>query len=619
MNKFPLWKNLLLVLGIVLGIIYAMPNLYGDNPSLQISSAAGHPVNLIEQQLKAEFKKDAIPYLSFHVARNILTIRFDSTDVQLRARALAKKIVKDNYTVALNMQASTPKWLRDVGAAPMSYGLDLRGGLNFLLEVDVNSVIAKTQNDSVRNMGSDLREARIRYAGINRQPDNSILLSFRKEADLDAAYNLINNKLPQFELQKIDKANHFQLVARLTPASLQRLREQTLDQTATILRNRVNELGVSDAVVQKQGLNRISVDLPGVQDASRANRILGGTSTIELHMVDETHDARSVIGGITPPGTTLYHMRDGTPILLKNQVVLSGKSITSAVANFSQQDGTPQVAITASGSDVSLFSRVTSQNIGKRMGIVFIETKTKRHKVAGKVILTHKKIMTVISAPVIQDALGNNFVINNMGSMQQARSLALLLRAGALPAPMSILESRLVGPSMGKENIHKGVVSIEVGLILVVIFMALYYHLFGLFADIALTLNLVFLIAILSLLGATLTLPGIAGILLTLGMAVDANVLINERIREELRSGTSIQAAIHAGYSKAFITIVDANLTTLIVGIVLYGIGSGPVKGFAVTLTIGLMTSMLTGVTYTRLMVNWVYGNRNVKHLSIGM
>jgi len=462
-----------------------------------------------------------------------------------------------------------------------------------------------------------LRSENIRYAGIRHSKGNDVVIKFRNDQSLEDAYFEIKQKFPNLVLTKLKKQDR--VIASLPPSELNTIRQNTIEQTMSILRNRVNELGVGEAIVQQQGATRVAVDLPGIQDATRAKQILGGTATLEFHMVDSANDASVALQtGIIPVGTKLYSI-DGRPILLKRQVILSGDSITSAISSFDQQSASPAVHIQLGGGGESLFTKTTRANIGKRMAIVFVETKTSAKTIDGKQKIVTKKEERVISDAVIQSALGNNFQITGLKDSKEAQNLALLLRAGALPAAIYTVEERTVGPSLGKENIRRGVVSLEVGMGLVLIVMILYYRLFGLVANIALLFNLILLVALLSIIDATLTLPGIAGIVLTVGMAVDANVLIYERIREELRNGLSPQAAIYAGYDRAFATIVDANVTTLIVGIVLFAIGTGPVKGFAVTLSIGLLTSMLTGITFTRAIINLIYGSRNVKKLSIGI
>ena len=605
---------MLLLFVFLLAIVYALPNLYGDDPALQISSSRVNTTQADLARITAYLQQHQFHPKGANLGQQGILIRFHSTDEQLRAQGLLQQLLGEKFTIASNLAPATPGWLRAIGAHPMKLGLDLRGGVHFLLDVDVNSVISKRQGDAQRDIATRLREARLRYRSINRNRDESLTITFQEADVLAKASTLLAKQFPDLTLKAASTLN-----VSLSPQAVQQIQETTLQQTITILRNRINELGVSEPVVQRQGLNRISVDLPGIQDTARAKRILGGTATIEMRLVDDQHDPRSVIGGVAPIGTKLYTFENGQPVLLQNQVVLSGNAISSATAGFDQQTGTPSVDLTVSGSQVSYFSHVTARNIGKAMGIVFIEKKPETKVINGKSVTTYKTVSRVISAPRIMSALGTNFSINNMESTQSAQNLALLLRAGALIAPISIVESRIVGPSLGADNIAKGVTSLLVGLSLVVLFMLAYYRTFGIFANLGLMINLVLLIALLSIFGAVLTLPGIAGIVLTLGMAVDANVLINERIREELRQGMAIQSAIYAGYAKAFATIVDANLTTLIVGLVLFAIGTGAVKGFAITTTLGLMTSMLSGVTYTRALVNLYYGNRQVDKLSIGI
>lgn len=616
-NKYPLWKNLMLIFVAVIGFIYAIPNLYTENPVVQIS--AENPVD--KDHLRARIEKiiqdNKLEYTSIVPANEGIEVIFKSTDAQLKARDVIKASLGGQYTVALNLAPSTPHWLSSIRAEPMKQGLDLRGGVHFLLEVDVESVINRRYEGIMKMIGQELREVGVRYSGIRYLADKGVELRFRDEQSMDNALTTLKDKIPGvvFVNTKTDNT----LLGSITPTELNTIRQNTIEQTMSILRNRVNELGVGEAVVQQQGATRVAVDLPGIQDAARAKQILGGTATLQFYLVDQENDpiiAKQT--GAVPVSDKLYQM-DGRPILLKRQVVLSGDSITSATSSFDQQTATPAVQIQLGGGGESLFTKITRENIGKRLAIVYVETKTSMQTVNGvEKRMTHRE-ERVISAAVIQSALGNNFQITGLTDSKEAANLALLLRAGALPAAIYPIEERTVGPSLGKENIRRGIVSLEVGMGLILVLMLVYYRLFGLFANIALLLNLVLLCALLSVIDATLTLPGIAGIVLTVGMAVDANVLIYERIREELRHGLSPQAAIYAGYERAFSTILDANITTLIVAIILFAVGTGPVRGFAVTLSLGLLTSMLTGITYTRAMVNWYYGGRNVNKLSIGI
>jgi len=616
-NKYPLWKNLLLMMIVVVGLVYVIPNLYREYPVVQISSQTPIEPQKLEDRLKATLDKAQLKYQAMTVNENNIEIRFATTDVQLLARDVIKNTLGNKYTVALNLAATTPSWLEAIHAEPMKQGLDLRGGVHFLLEVDIESVINRRYEGTMKSIGQDLREANIRYAGIRYITDKDITIRFRAEQAMDEALVELRDKFPSLVFNKLNGA--IGITAALSPAELNAMRQNTIEQTMSILRNRVNELGVGEAVVQQQGATRVAVDLPGIQDAARAKQILGGTATLQFHLVDQDNDPQiAKQTGAVPLGSKLY-MMDERPILLKRQVVLSGDSITSAVSSFDQQTATPAVSIQLGGGGESFFTKTTRDNIGKRMAIVFVETKTDTQLVDGKQQRVTHREERVISAPVIQNALGNNFQITGLSDSKEASDLALLLRAGALPAAIYPVEERTVGPTLGQENIRRGIVSLEVGMGMILVLMLIYYRFFGLVADMALVLNLILLCALLSIIGATLTLPGIAGIVLTVGMAVDANVLIYERIREELRHGLSPQAAIYAGYERAFATILDANITTLIVAIVLFSIGTGPVRGFAVTLSLGLLTSMLTGVTYTRAIVNWFYGGRNVKKLSIGI
>jgi len=620
LNRFPWWKNVLVVLVILLGFVYAAPNLFPEDPAVQISgmdaaiAVNDSTVKIIDQALQnAAILHQPIERLD----RNIL-VRFSSTDIQLKAKEVMQQALGKDYLVALNLAPTTPNWLRAINAAPMKLGLDLRGGVHFLMQVDVDSVLKQRVEGDLNNIGQILRTEHIRYSGISRQGADAIVLQFRAADVLSEAYSSLSSRFPEFVWKKNLEQGALEIQGTLSPASLQQARQDVLDQAMNTLRNRVNELGVSEAVVQQQGATRVIVDLPGIQDTAEAKKILGKTATLEFHMVDTEHDARQALAGATPLDTKVYFFQNGQPILLKNQIIMRGSSITSASSGY-DEGGRSSVNVRLGGGGEALFTKTTAENIGKPMAVLYIEVKSESQEVNGQKVITYATERHVISAPTIQSALGNSFQITGLANSEEARTLALLLRAGALPAPVTIIEERQVGPSLGKQNIHMGFMSVVVGTALVVIFMALYYGVMGLIADIALVMNLVLIVAILSLLGATLTLPGIAGIVLTMGMAVDANVLIFERIREELRNNLGVQSSIHAGYQRALMTIVDANITTLIVAIVLFGLGSGTVKNFAITLTIGLVTSMFTAITGTRAIVNFIYGNRPVKKISIGM
>lgn len=620
-NKYPLWKNLLLVFILLLGLLYAAPNMFPDEPAVQISAPTGTKIEqtLIDkaaQTLKAnDFKTKSIK-----VENQNLLIRFFDTDTQLKAKDLLTTTLGEDYTVAINLAPSTPQWLVNLGANPMKLGLDLRGGVHFALEVDIKTVIKQRMEGVVKNISDTLRHENIRYAAVvsrQVQNQNQVVIAFRDNATLTAAKPIVQRQFPELELKTQTQGGHYELVGQWTTEGLDKIRQSTIEQTMTTLRNRVNELGVAEPIVQQQGPDRIAVDLPGIQDTARAQQILGGTATLDFRLVDAVNDPSTAQSGIAPAGSRIYSY-DNHPILLKDQVILTGTSITDASASFGE-DGRPSVNISLGGGGESYFHRVTGENIGKPLAIVYVETKMNIQTINGQVIKTPRKVERVISVATIKSALPANFQITGLTDAQEARNLALLLRAGALPAPIYIVEERTIGPQLGAENIHMGLVSIIVGFLAAVVFMAVYYRVFGLIANIALAANLVLLVALLSLLGMTLTLPGMAAIVLTVAMAVDANVLIFERIREELRNGASPQASIHAGYERAFATIVDANVTTLIVALVLFGIGTGSIKGFAVTLSFGLLTSMLSGIMLTRALVNTIFGGRTLKKLPIGI
>jgi preprotein translocase subunit SecD len=618
-NRYPLWKNLLILFVVIIGFIYALPNIFGDFPAVQVTgSNAAIPVDdATVSSIQDSLNKAAVGYQGIQRDNRYIMLQFSSTDTQLKAKELIQQALGDNYLVAINLEPALPNWLKKLGASPMKLGLDLRGGVHFLLQVDIDSVLQQRVEGDLHNITQTLRDERIRYGGVTRRGSHEVLLQFRDVETVNTAEAVLSRRYPEFAWTKSILPDHTELKGDLSPAALYQERRDILEQAMNILRNRVNELGISEAVVQQQGESRVSVDLPGVQDTAQAKNILGKTATLEFHLVDETSNAFAAENGALPAGDRVYTFQ-GQPILLRNQIVLRGSSIVSASSGFGD-DGRPSVSVRLNGEGGSLFTKTTAENIGHAMAVVYVEVKSKTLEVNGKQEITYETDRHIISAPIIQSALGNNFQITGIRSGDEARTLALLLRAGALPAPVTIIEERQVGPSLGKQNIHQGVLSVEVGMALVIIFMALYYGSMGLIANLALLLNLVLIVAVLSILGATLTLPGIAGIVLTMGMAVDANVLIFERIREELRNGMGVQASIYSGYEKAFVTILDANITTLIVAMVLFGLGSGVVKGVAVTLTIGIITSMITAITGTRAVVNLIYGRRSVKQISIGI
>ncbi len=615
-NRFPLWKNLLILAVLALGILYALPNLFGADPAVQISPQRGAVIDeALEARVQDVLRQARLTPRAVERQENKLLLRFSSTDDQLKAADRLREVLgEDRYVVALNLAPTTPSWLEALGAEPMYLGLDLRGGVHFLLQVDMDAAIDQALERYAGDIRTVLRENRIRYLGVSRK-GRQILVKFKTLEDLNRAEAVLGKEFRQLVI-RADEAGRL-LQIRLSEAEEREIRQFALKQNLTTLRNRVNELGVAEPVIQQQGEDRIVVQLPGVQDTTRAKEILGATATLEFRLVDTEHDVEAALQGHPPIGSKLYYDRKGHPVLLKRRVIVTGDQIVDASSGFDQQTGSPAVFVTLDSVGAKKMSRVTRENIGKPMAVVFIENRLETKKVDGKVVKVRRRVEEVINVATIRGRFGKRFQITGLDSTEEARNLALLLRAGALAAPVDIVEERTVGPSLGQDNIERGFLSVVVGFALVLVFMAWYYKVFGLVADVALFFNLILLIALLSLLQATLTLPGIAGIVLTVGMAVDANVLIFERIREELRNGNSPQASIYAGYEKAFATIFDANITTLIAALVLFSFGTGPIKGFAVTLSIGIMTSMFTAILVTRMIINWIYGGRRVARLAI--
>jgi preprotein translocase subunit SecD len=617
-NYYPWWKNLL-ILGVVLvSAVYALPNLYPEDPAIQISHTSGALEESLRQRVSELLKKVAITPKGFERAENQLLVRFRNTEAQLEARDILSSALGDDYVVALNLAPATPGWLRAINASPMNLGLDLRGGVHFLLEVDTQAAVQKAR-DRYEDEFRDLLRARdIRYLGVT-QGTGGITVKLSDAESFSRALEVLQNEYGDQLTFNESESDAYAFTATLTQPALEEIRRLALDQNITTLRNRVNELGVAEPVIQQQGQSRVVVQLPGVQDTARAKEILGATATLEFHMVNEQADPYAVqASGRVPLGDELYFDRQDNPVLLKQRVMLTGDYITDAASGLDSQTGGPAVFITLDGEGARLFSQATAENVGRLMAVVFIENQTETVERGGREVRVSRTVEEVINVARIQEQLGRRFQITGLESTREARNLALLLRAGALAAPMTIVEERTIGPSLGQQNIEQGFKSVVIGFLLVITFMALYYRLFGLIADIALLVNLVLLVGIMSMIpGLTLTLPGIAGIVLTVGMAVDANVLINERIREELKNGNSPQASIQTGYHRAFATILDSNVTTLIAAVVLFAFGTGPVKGFAVTLTIGIACSMFTAIMGTRAMVNLIYGRRRQPRLAI--
>ncbi|MES2685771.1 MAG: protein translocase subunit SecD [Pseudomonadota bacterium] len=611
MNRYPVWKYAIIVVALLIAALYTLPNFFGEAPAVQVSSAKpsvkvdSTTVTRVEQALKdAGITPDAV---TFDVTS--VKARFGDTDTQLKAkdaieRALSPDPASPSYIVALNLLSRSPAWLTALNARPMYLGLDLRGGVHFMLQVDMQAALTKKAESLAGDLRLVLREKNIRHGGITRN-GQTIELKFRDSATLEAAKRIFLDQFPDLQSVDTPDGTEFKVVARIKPEAARLVQEQALKQNMVTLHNRINELGVAEPVIQQQGLDRIVVQLPGVQDTAKAKDILGRTATLEMRLVDESSEGRAAeLGsGTVPFGSERFLERDGRAVIVKKQVIITGESLTDAQPGFDSQSQQPKVDLTVDAKGGRIMRDTSRENVKKRMAIVLFE------KGKGE----------VLTAPVIQSELGNRFQISGSMTVVEANDLALLLRAGSLAAPMEIIEERTIGPSLGAENIAKGFHSVAWGFLVIVAFMAVYYMLFGLFSGLALAVNLMLLVAVLSMLQATLTLPGMAAMALALGMAIDSNVLINERVREELRNGASAQAAIHTGYERAWATILDSNITTLIAGLALLAFGSGPVRGFAVVHTIGILTSMFSAVFFSRGLVNLWYGRqKKLKSVSIG-
>jgi len=611
MNKYPVWKYAILVIALVVGVLYTLPNLFGEAPAVQVSSGKATvkvdatTLAKVEQALAAA----GIQPVSIALDPNSVKVRLDSTDTQLKARdALQKALAPEPddapYVVALNLLSGSPQWLSAFHAAPMYLGLDLRGGVHFMLQVDMQAALTKRAESLSGDLRSQLREANVRHGGISRN-GQAVEIRLRDSQTLDAAKRVIQDQFPDLQAVEAPEGTEYKLTATLKPEAARRVQEQALRQNMVTLHNRINELGVAEPVIQQQGADRIVVQLPGVQDTARAKQILGRTATLEMRLVDESAEGRAAESGAGPVpfGSERYLEKTGRPIIVKKQVIITGESLSDAQPGFDNQTQQPEVNLTVDAKGGRIMRDVSRENVHKRMAILLFE------KGKGE----------VLTAPVIQSELGNRFRISGSMNVNEANDLALLLRAGSLAAPMEIIEELTIGPTLGAENIAKGFHSVAWGFAAIVAFMAVYYMLFGLISGLALAVNLLLLVAVLSMLQATLTLPGMAAMALALGMAIDSNVLINERVREELRSGVSPQAAIHAGYDRAWATILDSNVTTLIAGVALLAFGSGPVRGFAVVHCIGILTSMFSAVFFSRGLVNLWYGRqKKLKTVSIG-
>ena len=615
MNHYAAWKNALIVFFLLLSTLYALPNLYGSDLAIQITGTGDYIVEDSDlESISSTLTENNVDFKSIKIDSNNILVRFNNSQSQLSSKTLLKNSLSRNYVVALNLAPSIPQWLGNLGGKAMSLGLDLRGGVHFLLEVDMEAVVSTSLDRYYNELRTALRKDKL-YKKI-RKEDNRLVVSFKSEDLKNKAKKVLKNDLPDLVIVEGSELE-LEFGLEVSSSAQSTAKSSALKQNITTLRNRVNELGVAEPIIQQQGTERIVVQLPGVQDTARAKEILGAVATVEFRLVDEQNDVQTAIqSGKTPSGSKLYKFKDGRPLLLKTTVIATGENIVDASSSV-DQDNQPQVSIVLDSSGGRTMLETTKEFIGYRMAVVFIENQVETIIEDGVAVKKRSKTQDIINAATIQGTFSNRFQITGLDSSREARNLALLLRAGSLSAPVEIIEERTIGPSLGADNIQKGFISVLVGFALVLVFMAWRYRVFGLVANVALTLNLITIVSILSMLQATLTLPGIAGIVLTVGMAVDANVLIFERIKEEMRSAKDIQKAISAGYEKALLTIADANITTLIASLVLFSFGTGAIKGFAVTLSIGIITSMFTAIIVSRAMINLIYGGKKDKELAI--
>ena len=615
MNHYAGWKNALIVFFLFISTLYTIPNLYGSDLAIQITGTGDYVVQ--EKDLKSineTLSENSVDYKSATIENNNVLIRFSDSKSQLTSKALLKDSLNRNYVVALNLAPSIPQWLSSLGGRAMSLGLDLRGGVHFLLEVDMNAVTAMAMDRYYNELRTTLREDKL-YKKI-RKDEDILVVSFKTEELKNEAKKVIKSDLPDLIIAE-GSEQALELGLEISSNAQAAAKLSALKQNITTLRNRVNELGVAEPIIQQQGTERIVVQLPGVQDTARAKEILGAVATIEFRMVDEKNDVQTAIqSGKTPAGSKIYKFKDGRPLLLKTNVITTGENIVDASSSM-DENNQPSVSIVLDSSGGRSMLDTTKEFIGYRMAVVFIENKVETVLEDGIAVKKRSKTQDIINAATIQGTFSNRFQITGLDSSREATNLALLLRAGSLSAPVEIIEERTIGPSLGADNIQKGLISVLVGFALVLVFMGWRYRVFGLVANLALTINLITIVSILSLIQATLTLPGIAGIVLTVGMAVDANVLIFERVKEELKATKNIQKAISAGYEKALLTIADANITTLIASIVLFSFGTGAIKGFAVTLSIGIITSMFTAIIVSRAVINIIYGGKKIEELAI--
>ena len=618
LNKFPVWKYLLVLAVVAIGLLYASPNLYGRDPAIQVSGAKGADVDLsVVDKVNAILEKNNVTAISTILEDGQILVRLKNVEEQLKAHDLLRDSLSDDYISAINMAPAQPAWLKAVGGNPMKLGLDLSGGVHFTMEIDMATAVDNQLEQMEQDFRSDLREEKLRYRSVRRVAGSDRMrVEMRTEEDKNAAESFLETRYP-LNVYIDDSSNDKAFFATMSEQKLKEIRDYAIKQNETIIRNRINQIGVAEPNVQRQGAERIIVQLPGIQDTARAKEILGATATLEFREVDENADISAAAQGRIPAGTEMIMSRDGYPVVLKKRIILEGSHITGAQSGADEYQR-PQVSITLDSKGGAKMNAFTKRAIGKRMATVFIEYKPSGKKDADGKALPPIKVEEVINVATIQARLDRSFRITGIDNPAEAHNLSLLLRAGALVAPIQIVEERTVGPSLGQENIEAGMTAVALGFAFVLVFMLVYYKGFGMVANLALAANLVLIVGVMSLIpGATLTLPGIAGIVLTVGMAVDANVLIFERIREELADGRSPQQAIHFGYDSAFSTIFDANITTLIAAIILFAVGTGPIAGFAVTLAIGILTSMFTAIVGTRAVINLFVGGKRIDKLSI--
>ncbi|MDO9787504.1 protein translocase subunit SecD [Glaesserella parasuis] len=613
LNRFPLWKNLMVILVVAIGILYALPNLYGEDPSVQVSGTRGQQASAETlTQVQSALASLNITPKAMNLENGSILVRLNKDEEQLPAKEKIAEVLGNNYSVALNLAPATPEWLTSIGGEPMKRGLDLRGGVRFLMEVDMNTALAKQQDQLQDTLRNDFRKEKWQYKAVKKAENFATDVEFNDTDTADKAVRYIRRTNPNLEATYISPT-----VVRFAQSAqgLATSRDLAIEQNLSILRKRVEELGVSEPTIQRQGADRIVVELPGVQDTARAKEILGATATLEFRLVNGNANLESAARGIVPADSEIKYSRDGMPTVLYRKTILGGEHIINATSGKDER-GLPNVSINLDAQGGDLMSNATKSAVGKPMATLYSEFKDSgRRDANGKVIL--EKHEEVINVATINSRLGSSFQITGINSTAEAQNLAVLLRSGALIAPIVIVEERTIGASLGADNVAQGMDASMLGLGLTILFCVVYYKVFGLFATAALLANLVLTIGLMSLIGATLTMPGIAGIVLAVGMSIDANVLIYERIKEEIRNGRSIQQAIHEGYNGAFTSIFDSNLTTILVAIILYAVGTGPVKGFAVTLALGVMISMFTAITGTRMLVNLVYGGKRVKKLWI--